>query len=38
MENLDNLEQQAIDAAINTRWQEAVNLNLKIIRVDKKKY
>lgn len=36
MENLNILEQQAINAAINTHWQEAVALNLKIIQIDKK--
>lgn len=36
MENLGILEQQAIDAAINTSWKEAIKLNLKIIKADKK--
>jgi hypothetical protein len=36
MENILRLEQQAIDAAINANWQEAINLNKKIITLSKK--
>ncbi|MFN4212891.1 MAG: tetratricopeptide repeat protein [Microgenomates group bacterium] len=36
MEDINILEQKAIDAAINTSWKEAVVLNRKIIRLDKK--
>ncbi len=36
MESINILEQRAIDAAINTHWKEALALNLKITRQDKK--
>ena len=36
MENLEQLENQAIEAAVNFNWQQAVSLNEKIIRLDKK--
>jgi len=35
MENIDVLEQQAIDKAIAGLWQEAIILNKKIIKIDK---
>lgn len=35
MENLTELEKQAIDAAINGQWDEAISLNEKIIAEDK---
>jgi len=35
MDDLEILEQQAVDAAINLQWQDAVKLNLKIIESDK---
>lgn len=36
MENIERLENQAINAAIHFHWQEAVGLNEKIIKLDKK--
>src|SRR3989338_4688346 len=36
MENIEKLENQAIDAAVNFKWQEAIDLNEKIIKLDKK--
>ncbi|MCX7956221.1 MAG: tetratricopeptide repeat protein [Patescibacteria group bacterium] len=36
MENLQELEQQAINAAINNQWDDAIKLNEKIIKKDKK--
>ena len=36
MENIDQLENQAIDAAVNFNWPQAVALNEKIIKNDKK--
>ncbi|MCL4363896.1 hypothetical protein M1328_01510 [Patescibacteria group bacterium] len=36
MENAQTLEQTAINAAINSKWDEAVEANEKIIRHDKK--
>ncbi len=35
MDDIKNLEKQAIDAAFNNHWQEAINLNKKILKVDK---
>ncbi|MCS7093248.1 MAG: tetratricopeptide repeat protein [Patescibacteria group bacterium] len=35
-ENLSELEERSIDAAINNRWDEAIALNEKIIEKDKK--
>lgn len=35
MENLENLEKRAIDAAIKGQWDEAISLNEKIIKQDK---
>lgn len=36
MESIEILEQNAIDAAINFYWKDAINLNLKILKQDKK--
>lgn len=36
MNDLTILEQQAVDAAVSTRWRDAVAANQKIIRLDKK--
>lgn len=36
MENIEYLENQAINAAVNFNWPEAVLLNEKIIKLDKK--
>ena len=36
MIDLDLLEKQAIDTAINFRWEDAINLNLQILKEDKK--
>lgn len=36
MNDIDILEQQAIDAAIHQNWNDAINLNKKIIAIDKK--
>lgn len=36
MDKITILEQQAIEAAISTRWEDAVRLNLEIIKLDKK--
>lgn len=36
MNNLQQLEQQAINAAIQTSWKEAIELNKKILKHDKK--
>src|SRR3989344_4606421 len=36
MENLEQLENQAVDAAINFNWNSAIELNQKIIKLDKK--
>jgi len=36
MEEIISLEKQAIDAAINLDWKQAVDLNKKIIKLDKK--
>ena len=36
MDKINILEQHAIDAAINNSWQKAINLNLQIIKLDKK--
>jgi len=36
MEPIQKLQQQAIDAAFNNQWQEAINLNKKILKIDKK--
>jgi hypothetical protein len=35
MDEIKNLEKQAIDAAFNNHWQEAINLNKKILKLDK---
>lgn len=35
MENVEQLEQQAIDAAVNNDWKEAININKNIIKIDK---
>lgn len=35
MNELDILEEQAIDAAINLRWKEAISANKKILKKDK---
>jgi len=35
MDEIRNLEKQAIDAAFNNHWQEAINLNKKILKLDK---
>jgi tetratricopeptide (TPR) repeat protein len=35
MDNLEILEQQSVDAAINLQWKEAVRLNLEIVKSDK---
>ena len=35
MDDIEILEQQAIDAAINLQWDQAVEFNKKILRVDK---
>jgi tetratricopeptide (TPR) repeat protein len=35
MNDIDILEQQAVDAAINQRWDRAVELNKKILTIDK---
>lgn len=36
MDKINILEQHAINAAINNSWQKAINLNLQIIKLDKK--
>jgi len=36
MESIEILEQNAIDAAINFYWEDAINLNLKILKKNKK--
>lgn len=36
MDNLDQLEQQAVDAAVNFNWQVAIDANKEIISMDKK--
>ncbi len=36
MEDLQRLEQQAINAAIQTKWEEAIEINKKILKLDKK--
>ncbi len=36
MNDIELLEQQAIDAAINLQWKEALSLNTQIIKIDKK--
>lgn len=36
MENIEQLENQAIDAAINFNWPQAISLNEEIIKNDKK--
>jgi len=36
MDEIKNLEKQAIDAAFSNNWQEAVKLNKKILKLDKK--
>ena len=35
MDEINILEQQAINAAVKSYWQEAINLNLKIIKLDR---
>lgn len=35
MQDMDFLEQQAVEAAISARWQDAIELNKKISRLDK---
>lgn len=34
MNDIDILEQQAVDAAINLHWKDAISLNEKILRID----
>ena len=36
MENIDQLENQAVNAAITYNWQLAIDLNKKVIKLDKK--
>lgn len=36
MENIDQLENQAVNAAIAYNWQSAIDLNKKVIKLDKK--
>lgn len=36
MDELQRLEQQAINAAIQTKWEEAIEINKKILKLDKK--
>jgi len=36
MESIEILEQNAVDAAINFYWDDAINSNLKILKLDKK--
>lgn len=36
MESIEILEQNAVDAAINFYWEDAIDLNLKILKQDKK--
>lgn len=36
MENLEQLENHAVEAAVNFNWQLAIDLNKKIIKLDKK--
>lgn len=36
MDDLRRLEQQAIDSAIKNNWEEAIDLNKKILKLDKK--
>lgn len=36
MDDLQRLEQQAINTAIQTKWEEAIDLNKKILKLDKK--
>lgn len=36
MDNIEQLEQQAVEAAINFAWQRAIELNKKITNIDKK--
>lgn len=36
MENIEQLENQAVNAAVNFNWTLAINLNEKIIKLDKK--
>lgn len=36
MENLETLEKKAIDAAINSSWKDAITLNKKILKKNKK--
>ncbi len=35
MDDIEILEQQAIDSAINLQWEEAINLNKQILKIDK---
>jgi Flp pilus assembly protein TadD, contains TPR repeats len=35
MENVKKLENQAIEAAFNNNWKEAINLNKEILKIDK---
>ncbi|MEI6532223.1 MAG: tetratricopeptide repeat protein [Candidatus Roizmanbacteria bacterium] len=36
MEEIEILEQQAVDSAMNSNWEKAVELNLKLLEIDKK--
>jgi len=36
MDDLQTLDQQAIDAAISTQWKDAIELNKKILKLNKK--
>lgn len=36
MEDLELLEQKAVDAAVNFQWEEAIKLNKRILRKDRK--
>jgi tetratricopeptide (TPR) repeat protein len=36
MEEISNLEKQAVEEALNLNWKQAIKLNLKIIKIDKK--
>jgi Flp pilus assembly protein TadD, contains TPR repeats len=35
MENIKKLETQAVEAAFNNNWKEAINLNKEILQIDK---
>ena len=36
MNDIELLEQQAIDAAINIQWKQAIELNSEIVKLDPK--